>query len=350
VPEARSAPAPVELRTGVLLVNLGTPDAPRPAEVRRYLREFLGDPRVIDLPAPLRWLLLHLVILPRRPRASARAYAKIWTPRGSPLLVHGEALRDAVARDLGPEYEVVLGMRYGRPSLREAAERLVAADVARIVALLLFPQWSEAASGSAEARLREELARRGAPPVAVLPPFYSEPRFVAAVARIARPRLAAFRADHVLFSYHGLPERQIRAADASRRHCLARPDCCDAVVAANRRCYRAHCFATTRALAAALGLAPELYSTAFQSRLGGTPWILPHTDAVLPELAARGVRRLAVLCPSFVADCLETLEEIGLRAREQWRELGGEALELVPALNAEPAWVRTVSDWVRERA
>jgi ferrochelatase len=350
VPEARSAPAPVELRTGVLLVNLGTPDAPRPAEVRRYLREFLGDPRVIDLPAPLRWLLLHLVILPRRPRASARAYAKIWTPRGSPLRVHGEALRDAVARDLGPEYEVVLGMRYGRPSLREAAERLVEADVARILALPLFPQWSEAASGSAEARLREELTRRGAPPVEVLPPFYAEPRFVAAVAQIARPRLAAFRADHVLFSYHGLPERQIRAADASRRHCLARPGCCDAIVAANRRCYRAHCFATTRALAAALGLAPELHSTAFQSRLGGTPWILPHTDAVLPELAACGVRRLAVLCPSFVADCLETLEEIGLRAREQWRELGGEALELVPALNAEPAWVRTVADWVRERA
>jgi len=338
------------VRTGVLLMNLGTPDAPRPAEVRRFLREFLGDPRVLDGPALARWWLLHLVILPTRPRASARAYAKIWTPRGSPLLVHGEALRDAVAKHLGPEYAVALGMRYGRPSLREAVARLLAADVARILALPLFPQYSEAATGSAEAKLREELARQDAPPVEVLPPFYAEPRFVAAVAQVARPRLAAFQPDHVLMSYHGLPERQVCAADPTGRHCLATSACCDALVAANRRCYRAHCFATTRAVAAALGLAADRTSTAFQSRLGRTPWIRPHTDAVLPELAGRGVRRLAVLCPSFVADCLETLEEIGLRARAQWQTLGGEAFELVPCLNVEPTWVRAIAEWMRERA
>ncbi len=349
MPEPRPSPA-AELRTGVLLVNLGTPDAPRPAEVRRFLREFLGDPRVLDMPALARWLLLHLVILPLRPRASARAYAKIWTPRGSPLRVHGEALRDAVAKDLGPEYAVALGMRYGRPSLGEALARLLEADVARILALPLFPHFSEAATGSAVVKLREELARQGAPPLELLPPFYAEPRFVAAVAQVARPRLAAFRADHVLFSYHGLPERQIRAADSSGRHCLATARCCDALVAANHRCYRAHCFATTRALAAALGLAPERHSTSFQSRLGRTPWIRPYTDELLPELARRGVRRLAVLCPSFVADCLETLEEIGLRARAQWQAFGGEDFELVPSLNAEPAWVRAVADWMRERA
>jgi ferrochelatase len=350
VPEARPAARAAEVRTGVLLVNLGTPDAPRPRDVRRFLREFLGDPRVIDLPPLARWLLLELVILPRRPRASARAYASIWTPRGSPLLVHGEALRDAVAKELGPEYAVALGMRYGRPSLGEAVARLVEADVARILALPLVPQFSEAATGSAVAKLREELVRQGAPPVEVLPPFYAEPRFVAAVAQLARPRLAAFGADHVLFSYHGLPERQVRAADAGGRHCLAAATCCDAIVAANRRCYRAHCFATTRAVAASLGLAPERHSTSFQSRLGRAPWIRPYTDLMLPELAARGVRRLAVLCPSFVADCLETLEEIGLRARAQWRSLGGEALELVPCVNSDPLWVRAVADWVRERA
>jgi ferrochelatase len=347
VAERAAAAGAGEVRTGVLLVNLGTPDAPRPAEVRRYLREFLGDPRVLDMPALARWLLLNLVILPRRPRASARAYAKVWTPEGSPLLVHGRALAAALARELGPEYAVVLGMRYGRPSLREAAEQLAAADVARIVALPLFPQWSEAATGSAEAKLREELARAEAPPASILPPFYAEPRFVAALAGVTAPHLAELRPDHVLFSYHGLPERQIRAADASARHCLASPVCCNAIGAASARCYRAHCFATTRAVAAALGLLPGAHSTSFQSRLGRTPWIRPYTDEVMPELAARGVRRLAVLCPSFVADCLETLEEIAIRAAEQWQSLGGETLRLVPCLNADPAWVRTIAAWVR---
>ena len=190
--EPRAGEQPGEVRIGILLVNLGTPDAPRPKEVRRYLREFLGDPRVLDMPALMRWLFLQLVILPFRPRRSAAAYAKIWTPRGSPLLAHGQDLRDAVARELGPDYAVVLGMRYGRPSLREAAEELVRADVARILALPLFPQYSEAATGSAVARLREELARVDAPPVEVLPPFYAEPRFVAALARLAAPRLAAW--------------------------------------------------------------------------------------------------------------------------------------------------------------
>jgi ferrochelatase len=350
VVEARTGSGAPEVRVGVLLVNLGTPDAPRPAEVRRYLREFLGDPRVLDMPALSRWMLLHLAILPFRPRRSAEAYAKIWTPRGSPLLCNGLDLRAAVAKELGPDYAVVLGMRYGRPSLREAADHLARADVARILALPLFPQYSEAATGSAVAKLREELARVDAAPIEVLPPFYAEPRFIAAVARVAAPRLAAFGPDHVLMSYHGLPERQLRAGDAGGAHCFAGPDCCDAIGVANRNCYRAHCFATTRALAGALGLAADGHSLAFQSRLGRTPWIRPYTDEVMPLLAARGVRRLAVLCPSFVADCLETLEEIGIRGREAWHSLGGEALELIPCLNADPTWARTIADWMRERA
>src|SRR5262249_7701368 len=227
VPEGGSAGGAGGVRTGVLLVNLGTPDAPRPAEVRRYLREFLGDPRVLDGPALARFLVLHLAILPWRPRTAARAYAKIWTPAGSPLLVHGEALRAALARALrprshrarAPESAAAPGMRHARRSRGPAAAALAAADVARVLALPLFPQWSEAATASAEAKLREELARAEAPPVSVLPPFYAEPRFVAAVAAVARPHLAELRPDHVLFSYHGLPERQVRAADRSRRHC-----------------------------------------------------------------------------------------------------------------------------------
>jgi ferrochelatase len=338
-------------RTGVLLVNLGTPRAPRPREVRRYLREFLSDPRVIDLPAPLRWLLLNLVILPTRPRTSSKAYRAIWSDAGSPLLVHGRALCSAVAKALGGDYRVELGMRYGEPSIPQALSRLDMADVALLVVLPLFPQYSSAATGSALARVLEEVGRAiRVPPLHAIGPFHDEPGYVRAFAAVAGPALASFRPDHVLSSFHGLPERQVRAADPGGAQCLAREDCCGALGDRNRDCYRAQCFATARALAAALDLAPRCHSVAFQSRLGRTPWIRPHTDQVLPELARAGVRRLAVLCPSFVADCLETLEEIGIRAREQWHALGGEDFLLVPSLNAEPAWVDCVADLVRSAA
>jgi ferrochelatase len=337
-----------ERSVGVLLVNLGTPDAPRPREVRRYLREFLSDPLVIDLPALPRWLLLNAVILPTRPRASAAAYQKIWTAEGSPLLLHGRALREAVAIQLGAEYAVELGMRYGEPSLPSALAALSTAGVAEILALPLFPQYSSAATGSVEARIAAwQAAEPQAPPVRTLGAFHADPGFLAAWVATARPELEAFAPDHVLFSYHGLPERQVRAADASGSHCLASDACCDAIATVNRDCYRAQCFATTRALAARLGLTPGAHSSAFQSRLGRTPWIRPYTDQRLPELAERGVRRLAVLCPAFVADCLETLEEIGIRARAQWLELGGAELHLVPSLNAHPAWATAVAEMIR---
>jgi len=329
--------------TGILLVNLGTPASPRVADVRRYLREFLGDPRVIDLPAPARWLFLHLLILPFRPRRSAAAYAQVWLPGGSPLLVHGRALQAALAAELGAGSSVELAMRYGAPSIGAGLARLAGAGVERIVALPLFPQFSEAATGSARARIQEEWERLpSAPPLEIRGDFFSDLGFLEAWAAVAAPVLASFRPDHVLMSYHGLPERQLRAADPSGTHCLSSPRCCDAPGALRRPCYRAQCFATTRALAPLLGLGSAAHSLSFQSRLGRTPWIGPHTDRVLPELAARGVRRLAVVCPSFVADCLETLEEIGIRARDQWRALGGEELRLIPSLNAHPAWVRAV--------
>jgi ferrochelatase len=340
-----------DLRTGVLLVNLGTPDSPRVRDVRRYLREFLSDPLVIDLPAVRRWLLLNLVILPLRPRSSARAYAKVWTPEGSPLRVHGRALRVAVAAELGNAYVVELGMRYGHPSIPSALERLAAADVVRILALPLFPQHSSAATGSVVAKLRDTIERvPSIPPVETLGAFYDDPGFIDAFAAIARPCLEAFHPDFVLMSFHGLPERHVRRADPSERHCLASEDCCDAIADVNRDCYRAQCMATARALASALGLDDAAHAVAFQSRLGRTPWIRPYTDEVLPELARAGVRRLAIMCPTFVADCLETLEEIGMRGREQWLGLGGKAMQLVPCLNADPAWVRAVAGRIRSAA
>ena len=340
-----------EARVGVLLVNLGTPESPGVRDVRRYLREFLSDPRVLDVNPVLHTLLLYGTILPFRPRRAAAAYAKIWSEQGSPLLVHGRALAEGVAKALGPRFRVELAMRYGSPDMASALERLCEADSERVIVLPLFPQYAGSSTGSSLERVYSLAgARWNASALSVVPPFYDRPEFRDALAARSRPVLDAFQPDHVLFSYHGLPERQVRRSDGSGGHCLARADCCAAIGASNRHCYRAQCFATSRALQSALGLDASACGTSFQSRMAGTPWIRPFTDHVLPELAQRGVRRLAVLCPSFVADCLETVEEVGIRAVEQWRELGGEALELVPCLNAEPQWIEALAGWIREHA
>jgi len=332
--------------TGVLLVNLGTPDSPHPSDVRRYLREFLSDPRVLDIPSVPRKLLLETAILPFRPRASGAAYAKVWQPEGSPLLVHGRALRDALADELGPAFVVALGMRYGKPSIASALEQLAGCDVIRV--LPLFPQYSAAATASAVAKVLEVAAARwDQTALQISPPFFDDPAFTRAVAEVAAPVVERAAPNHVLFSYHGLPERQIRKSDPTEGHCLSKDSCCEPHSPALSRCYRAQCFATTRAVAGHLGLGEEEYTVSFQSRLGRTPWIQPFTDEVLPQLAERGVSRLAVLCPSFVADCLETIEEIGIRGREQWRALGGEELTLIPCVNAHPTWVSGVASLVR---
>lgn len=332
---------------GVLLLQLGTPDSASTRDVRRYLSEFLSDPRVMDVPTPVRWLLLNAVILPFRPRKSAEAYQKIWTDDGSPLLVHTEALATAVQDELGDGYIVEFGMRYGSPSIADALDRLTARDVTDIRVLPLFPQYASSAGGSATERAMNLLAGRlNVPAVSFLPEFYDEPGYVSAVAEVAAPHLAAFRPDHILFSYHGLPERQVKKADPTGIHCLAADGCCDAISPVNRHCYRAQCFATTRLVAAALELSPDAYSTAFQSRLAGTPWITPQTDRVLQGLHDAGIRRLAVFTNSFVADCLETLEEIGIRLRNQWQELGGDELLLIPCVNETPTWVDTVVSMV----
>jgi len=336
-------------KRGLLLVNLGTPDAPRTGPVRRYLREFLSDPRVVDIHPVGRWLLLNLVILPVRPARSAEAYRKVWMPEGSPLLVHSRALEAAVRERLGGEYEVALAMRYGNPSIPDALASLRARGVSDFTVLPLYPQEAASSSASSLARVYELLAAGwDVPNVRAVPAFHSHPAFLDAFTQVARPVIADARADHVLFSFHGVPQRHVVKSDPTGRHCLASEGCCDVLTDANRHCYRAQCFATARGLAERLGLPREGWSVSFQSRLGRTPWVKPYTDLVLPELAKRGVRRLAVMCPAFVADCLETLEEVGLRAREQFVQEGGESLTLVPSLNAHPAWVDAVVRLVRE--
>jgi len=330
--------------TGLLLVNLGTPDAPTTRAVRNYLREFLSDPRVIDIHPVGRALLLHLIILPTRPAKSAHAYRQIWdAERGSPLLAHSKDLAAGVQRELGADWHVELGMRYGSPSIQTALGAL--ADCARIVVLPLYPQHAASSTSTTNARVMELAA--SAWDVAALdlvPAFFADPAFLDAWTAVAAPALADARPDHVLFSFHGLPERQIRKSGDAR--CLT-DGCCDRAPGPPR-CYRSQCYATARALAERLGVRD--YTVCFQSRLGRTPWIAPYTDIVLDELAAKGIKRLAVLCPAFVADCLETLEEIGLRARAQFKAAGGDELVLVPSLNATPAWIAAVCAIARRHA
>jgi protoporphyrin/coproporphyrin ferrochelatase len=334
--------------TGLLLCNLGTPEQPTPAAVRRYLRQFLGDPRVLDINSVGRWLLLNLIILPWRPRKSAAAYRKIWTGRGSPLLYHGEDLARAVQEKLGPSWVVELGMRYQKPSIATALDKMRRAGAERIVVFPLYPQYAASTTGSTVAEVMRLAGRPWAPPaLSFVEPFYGEPELISAIAAQGAPLLQSEKPEHVLFSFHGLPERHLHKTDPNGDYCLGKSDCCQSVGASNRRCYRAQCFATARALAARLSLAEGSFSISFQSRLGRAKWIEPYTDRTIVALAQKGCKRLLVFSPAFVADCLETLEEIGIRGRQQFLAAGGESLVLVPSLNASPTWVDAVASLVR---
>ena len=336
-------------RVGLLLINLGTPASPKPSDVRRYLREFLSDPRVLDMPAWRRKLLLELLILPFRPRRSGEAYEKIWTERGSPLLFHSRDLVAKVQQRLGSRVVVDLAMRYGEPSIAGALARFKREAVDRIVVFPLYPQYSSAATGSSIEKVFDCASRLWATPyLQVVPPFFDHPAFIDACARVARPVIDGGAAERVLFSFHGLPERHCTKTDDTGAHCLKRPDCCDRIVEANRNCYRAQCFATARSLADALGIPTEARIVCFQSRLGRTPWIRPYTDEVIVELARAGVREIAVASSAFVADCLETLEELGIRGAESFRAAGGGMLRLIPAVNSDDAWADAVVTLVRE--
>ena len=320
---------------GVLLANLGSPAGCDTRSVRRYLNEFLMDPHVLDVPWPLRRLIVSAFILPTRPRRSAAAYRSIWRDEapGSPLVHHTEALA-ARLRALTP-HMVTAGMRYGRPSLADAVHALRSVD--EIFLVPLYPQHADSTRTTTITRVRS-LADM---PVRVMPPFFRDAAFIDGMA--ARIRAAREPDDHVLFSYHGLPERHLTKADPTGSHCLRADDCCEVASSAHDTCYRHQCQETTSALVAKLGL--EHHSMSFQSRLGRLPWLRPYTDEVLAALPGRGVRRVTVACPSFTADNLETLEEIGMRGRETFLTAGGTAFRLVPCLNDDPDWARAIAQW-----
>ena len=337
--------------TGILLLNLGTPDQPTTKSVRMYLKQFLSDPRVLDLPAPARWLLLRLFILPFRPKKSAAAYGEIWTEQGSPLLVHTADLARAVQQRLGPEVSVRFAMRYQNPSMTSALKAFAQQGVVRLIVVPLYPHYASSSSGSCLEQLYSFCAREwNVPALSVLPPFFDHPAFIQSLAEVARESLGSLEQyDHFLFSYHGLPERHLTKTNSPHRpYCFQRSDCCETLSAANSYCYRAQSLATTKMLAQRLGIPEGKYSSSFQSRLGRTPWIKPYTDEVLQQLPGGGCQRLAVLIPSFTADCLETLEEIQLRGRASFMAAGGTHFHMVPSQNAHPSWVQALCRMIRE--
>ena len=331
-------------KTGVILINLGTPASPKPAAVYSYLKQFLNDPRVIDLPALVRYFLVNWLIIPTRYKKSAHAYQQIWTEQGSPLLVHARALQDAVAAKLGDNFQVEIGMRYGEPSIESAVRKLQ--GCLKIIAIPLFPQYSSAASGSAvEELLRVVGAQWNIPEISVTRDFYHNAAFIKSYAAVIKQQLADKSIDQLIFSYHGLPLRHIHKSEC-RAKC-GREQACPVMSEENSYCYRAQCYETSRLLAQELGLTTSDYRVTFQSRLGRTPWIKPYTDVELTELAKQQVKNSAIVCPSFVADCLETLEEMNIRGREQWRQLGGESFTFIPCINAHPVWVEGVVEMVK---
>lgn len=323
----------------VLLVNLGSPHSPSVPDVRDYLREFLGDERVIDLPAPLRKLLLEAVVLRTRPEKSAHAYASIWTPEGSPLMVTSESVQRKLAAAVGPDLPVYLAMRYGEPSIASVIDRIATEGIEEVLLIPQYPHYAMSSWETVVVRVREAAAARD-PNLVIqcVSPFYADRDYIEALHAVCAPWFARPH-DHVLFSYHGIPLRHLRKADSSRAHCQKVANCCAVASPAHATCYRAQVMATTRALAARAGLEPGRYSVAFQSRLAGEPWCEPFTDHELRRLPATGVKRLQVLCPAFVADCLETLEEIAVAGRETFLAAGGESFELIPCLNDQQPYI-----------
>jgi ferrochelatase len=325
----------------VLLVNLGSPDSTSVEDVSAYLREFLGDERVIDKPAwaPARRFLVNRIIIPKRAPNSAEAYREVWTEQGSPLILTSQAVQEKLAASLGPDTPVYLAMRYRRPSIASVLEQMQADGITEV---LLFPQYPHYAMSSWETvvvKVYEEAARF-APTMKIdcVQPFYEDADYIEALHEVSAPYLQDPDA-YVLFSYHGIPERHLRKGDASHAHCLTVDDCCNTCSAAHAMCYRAQITKTTQALVQRAGLAAGRWSIAFQSRLVGEPWLSPYTDKELLRLAAAGEKKMVVLTPAFVADCLETLEEIAGEAKEDFLGAGGIEFQHVPCLNDQPAYI-----------
>ncbi|CAA0207859.1 Ferrochelatase [Tenacibaculum maritimum] len=331
---------------GILLINLGSPDSTQVKDVRKYLDEFLMDERVIDIPYWKRFLLIKGIILRTRPKKSAEAYKKIWWKEGSPLVVISERFTKKVANNT--EMPVALAMRYGSNNIEKGFKELVNKGVNDILIVPLYPHYAMSSTETVEVKA-EEVRTKYYPHVKtkVLPSFYNHPDYIKVMSDNLKKNLEDFDYDHILFSYHGIPERHILKSDPTKQHCKIDGSCCETASVAHKTCYRHQCFETTKEIAKKLGLKESNYSNSFQSRLLKDPWLKPYTDFELERLPKEeGKKNLAVITPAFVADCLETLEEIAMEGKEEFMENGGETYKHIPCMNDNDDWVAVMNKWI----
>jgi len=330
---------------GVLLVNLGSPDSTNPRDVRKYLDEFLMDPRVIDVPKWARILLVRGIILNTRPKKSAEAYSRIWWDEGSPLIVLSERLQKKIQQNT--TIPVALAMRYGSMTLKNGLRELVDKGVDEILVIPLYPQFAMATAETILAKV-EELRKEFFPQLEVsfLPAFYNKPKYIKVLSKSISEKLNGLDYEHLLFSYHGVPERHIRKSDITNNHCKIDRQCCKTVSPAHQYCYRHQCYETTRLVSAALALKEGTYSTSFQSRLGFDPWLQPYTDRTIERLGKAGIKKMVIVAPAFVSDCLETLEEIAMEGKEIFYEVGGQEFITIPCLNDRDDFTELLTTWI----
>lgn len=332
-------------KTGILLCNLGSPDSPTAKDLRPYLREFLSDDRVLDAPKLIQQAVLNLAILPFRPKKSAEAYEKIWTEDGSPLVISTYEIQEKLAERV--DVPIAVGMRYGNPSTESAVRELMAQGVDHVFLVPLYPHYAMSSYETAVVKVKEVMAEV-APhmDLSIQPPFWDDDDYVDALIDVASPHLEEDY-DMLLFSYHGVPERHIRKGDPSGCYCFSK-NCCDKVTPVQSMCYRAQCIGTSRLFARRLGIPDDKWMVSFQSRLGPDPWLKPATDDTLEHFPSKGVKRVVVMCPAFISDCLETLEEINMEGREEFMEAGGEEFRYVPCLNSEDVWIDVLERFYRD--
>ena len=334
-------------KKGILLMNLGSPDSTKVSDVKKYLNQFLMDPRVIDKPWFLRALLVRGIIVPFRASKSAAAYKTIWTKEGSPLVVLTKQL--SAALQAGIDYPVAIAMRYGNPTPEAAFQGLLSQepDLDEVIALPLYPHYAMSSFETAVEHVKKIHTQKKYPfALNFIKPFYNDTAYLHALSEKIRGYLTNDY-DHLLFSYHGVPERHIRKSDVTGCHCLQTVDCCGSPSAAHEKCYRHQVISTTNAIAQILKIPSEKFSISFQSRLG-KGWLTPFTDIRLQEMPGEGIKRLLVVCPAFVSDCLETLEEIEDRGHNLFREAGGKSFKMIPCLNTDPLWVNAIAGWIND--
>ncbi|WP_203294927.1 ferrochelatase [Luteirhabdus pelagi] len=335
------------MKKGVLLVNLGSPDSTNPKDVKKYLDEFLMDPRVIDVPFWLRSFIVRGIVLNTRPKKSAAAYQKIWWDEGSPLIVISERLQEKVQQKV--TIPVGLAMRYGSMTLKKGMQELIDQGVEDMLVVPLYPQFAMATTETINVKV-EELKEEFFPNLKTtsLPAFYHRKDYIEVLAKSMAEKLEGLEYDHLLFSYHGVPERHIRKSDVTNGHCKINEQCCVTDSPAHQFCYRHQCYETTRLVAEKLQLKDNTYSTSFQSRLGFDPWLQPYTDRTIERLGKTGIEKMVIVTPAFVSDCLETLEEIAMEGEEIFHESGGKEFTTIPCLNDRDDFARLLADYIEE--